>query len=170
MTPLSSLEVLDILSRIRQGESSRSIAELYGVEEQTIKDIESGDAYKSIPRKWLCLSGPMEGQAGLNYASFDEAMERLERAGYGVFSPAMQDREDGIDPLVPLSEQGFDIGKTLLHDLRLIAASDGVAVLPGFQDSKGATVEVLFAQRLGIPVQEVNTWILQAREERLMRS
>ena len=98
------------------------------------------------------LAGPMRGLPHWNHEAFASATRRLRRAGWEVFSPHEKDRELGITPPAdgqtdePLT--AFPIG----DDLKAIAEGDAVFVLPGWENSEGATLEVDVARRLKRPV------------------
>ena len=48
----------------------------------------------------------------------------------------------------------------LRADLRaLIRSADGVATLPGWQESRGASLEVHVAKALSIPVKPLDAWL-----------
>jgi hypothetical protein len=103
------------------------------------------------------LAGPMRGIPNWNGAAFAEATNNLRLAGWDVFSPHEKDRELGIVPPAdgqtdkPLT--AFPIG----DDLKAIAEGDAVFVLPGWEASEGATLEVDVAYRLKRPVYEYRT-------------
>ena len=44
-------------------------------------------------------------------------------------------------------------------DIPLMLACDGLAVLPGWEASAGARLEVDIAQRLNMPIKDVYGWI-----------
>lgn len=107
----------------------------------------------------LYLAGPMTGLPRYNFPAFATGASELRAAGFTVRSPAEHDLDDGFDPALPAEEQGFDVMLALLWDVESVIASDGVAVLPGWDQSVGATIEVEVALALGKPVREVAEWL-----------
>jgi hypothetical protein len=94
------------------------------------------------------VAGPMTGYPEFNYPAFYAASERL--------------RAIGIEPINPARAEGREGCKTWLDFMRLslidIAACDGIATLPGWQDSRGAALEVHIARSLDLPVLSIETW------------
>lgn len=90
------------------------------------------------------LSGPMTGYPGYNYQAFHEAARKLREEGVFVFNPA-----DTNGSLPNGERETF-----LRHDVATVLQADVVIVLPGWTASRGARLEVLIAQELGIPVLE----------------
>lgn len=111
------------------------------------------------------LAGPMRGIEAFNFPTFAEATAALRRKGHTVFSPAERDLAAGFDPTgmtgnEDLSEHGFDLREALGVDLAYICGyADVVAVLPGWAQSSGATVEVAAAWALGIPVYRAHAMV-----------
>ena len=107
------------------------------------------------------LAGPMRGIPNFNFPMFDRAAERLRSQGYEVFSPADHDRElngqeiedqnpEGNEDLAA-KRNGFSIRKALQADLTWICRhADAVALLPGWENSTGATAERATAIALGL--------------------
>jgi nucleoside 2-deoxyribosyltransferase len=92
----------------------------------------------------LYLAGPMRGYPEENFPAFNDAAATLREMGHTVFNPAEN------------SSPGTDIRVCLAVDMVWICASaEGVALLPGWRDSKGATAERALAIALGIPIFDV---------------
>lgn len=95
----------------------------------------------------LYISGPMTGIPEWNFPAFNKAADQLRAAGYDVVNPA-----DG----------GSDNSKSwedyLREDLRLLLDCDGIALLPGWEKSRGARLEVHVATSLFMPCRDVPTW------------
>ena len=110
------------------------------------------------------LAGPMRGIAKFNAPAFDREALRLRGLGYDVCNPASRDR-DAYGPAVhdsatgdvaDVAGTGFDLREALSWDLQWIAENaDAIAVLPGWEQSKGAQAEVALAKAIGIPVMPV---------------
>ena len=95
---------------------------------------------RSTIRKALYLSGPMTGHEDWNYPAFHNAAAKLRSSGYAVINPA--EAYDG-DTTLP-----FDV--YLRHDLRSILQDcDAIVVLPGWETSPGAVLEVAVGAALG---------------------
>ncbi len=84
----------------------------------------------------------MTGLPDYNYPTFNRWAETLRRNGYEVVNPA-ENHEGRTD--LPLADY-FKI------DLPQVCEVDAVVVLPGWEKSKGASLEVALARHLGKPV------------------
>ena len=108
----------------------------------------------------IYLAGPMRGIPNFNFPAFDYAADLLRKEGHEVFSPAEHDRAvygDGIADNTSGSEReavekhGFAIRDALAADLRWICLyADGMALMPGWEKSKGAVAEASVAAALGL--------------------
>ena len=95
----------------------------------------------------LYISGPITGVS--NYQeNFIKAEAVLKRAGYEV-----------INPCVVVLAENATWEAYMKADIPLMLTCDGVAVLPGWEDSTGARLEVDIAQRLNMPIKDVYGWI-----------
>lgn len=98
------------------------------------------------------IAGPMSGLPEFNYPAFFTAARRLAAVGVDSINPARAEGREGC--------------KTWLDYMRLslidIAACDGIATLPGWQDSRGAALEVHIARSLDLPTDSVDSWIEEA--------
>lgn len=90
----------------------------------------------------LYLAGPMSGLPDFNYPTFDRYARLLREKDFEVFNPA--EAHNG--------ETGLPLAKYFETDLPEVCRADGIAVLPGWRESKGATIEVDLARHLGKPV------------------
>lgn len=96
----------------------------------------------------LYIAGPMRGYENWNYAAFDDAARRLRAGGFDVVSPAEHDREIGLvlapdETLAPKTMHDL-----LMWDLNAISDCDGIALLPGWEESSGVKVELAMAEFL----------------------
>lgn len=87
------------------------------------------------------ISGPMTGIEDYNFPAFHQAAERLQAAGYRVENPASKGVIDG-----------WTWSDYLRHDLRQLLECDAICLLPGWRNSKGATLEHHVATGLGMAV------------------
>lgn len=100
----------------------------------------------------LYISGPITGNPHYE-DDFETAEYKLREAGYQVFNPAA----------VPLPERESDRSWAayMRRDLSLIMRrdADGIALLPGWADSKGSNLEVQIAKIYKIPVKPLQAWL-----------
>lgn len=87
------------------------------------------------------LSGPMTGIAEHNFPAFYAEAARLRAAGYEVINPAE------LNPDVSMTWE-----ECLRVDIRELCQCDAIALMPGWERSKGANFELLVAHRLGFEV------------------
>ena len=98
----------------------------------------------------------MRGYADFNFPAFNAAEEVLREAGWEVFNPARK---------VP--DTTLEFWQYMEIDLPAVCRADAVFVLPGWEDSQGATLEVHVAHELEIPVYSFATTAeIQSRQER----
>lgn len=107
------------------------------------------------------LAGPMTGIPQFNYPMFDAAASILRSAGWTIVSPAELD-DPAVQAAARASKDGAQVdggidgqtwGDFLARDVKLVADEcDGVIVLPGWQRSRGARLEVTVAMLTGKPV------------------
>lgn len=123
------------------------------------------------PKKRVYVAGPMRGRPGFNFPAFDAAAERLRNLGFEVCNPADRDRQaHGPDvnasptgDLADIEHTGFSLREALGFDMDWIARhADAVAVLPGWEASKGAQAEVALARALGLVVAPVEAFTTNA--------
>jgi hypothetical protein len=95
-----------------------------------------------MPR--LYLAGPMTGLPGLNFSSFTTEALRLRGLGYEVANPAE------INP-----DKNMAWSECMRADIKALCDCDAIALLPGWRESRGATLEQHIADRLGMPSFEV---------------
>lgn len=116
----------------------------------------------------IYLAGPMRGYPQFNFPAFHAAAAKLRQEGHEVFSPAERDieRNGGVDISVNNatgSEEQLDkelglkdgdfIRIALCDDLTWICKeADAIALLPGWENSKGARAEAATAYALGLQV------------------
>lgn len=110
----------------------------------------------------IYIAGPMTGLALFNFPAFDAADEHLTRLGCRVMNPAEITRRlwfkrygEVFDPSSsdPRIAAGGDIYEDFLReDVRTLAECDAVALLPGWENSKGVARELKVSDALGLPV------------------
>lgn len=100
-------------------------------------------------RTTLYVSGPMTGIKDHNFPAFRAAAAELKLAGYRVEDPSVK----GVVP-------GWTWEQYLKHDLiQMLRDCTGVAVLPGWRESRGAMLETYVANALGMPIRTVDQWV-----------
>jgi len=111
----------------------------------------------------IYIAGPMRGIAEFNFPAFFAAEELLKADGHTVFNPARRDEEahgvgfaDGntTGDEVAAAQKGFSLREALKDDTSWIALNaEGIYLLPGWENSKGARAEKALADALGLDIQ-----------------
>lgn len=94
----------------------------------------------------LYLAGPMSTLPNRNYPAFHAAATDLRGRGFHVVSPAELHADFETNPK---SYEDY-----LRADLRALLGTTAVVVLPGWEQSNGARLEVTVARALGMLVWE----------------
>lgn len=112
--------------------------------------------------KKVYLAGPMSGKPDFNFPAFFKAAAELKERGFEVFNPAAQDIQDyGVNVTNDINgtrQYAVDnVGKPsrykdcLKKDLCwILDSAEGIALLPGWEDSPGARTEKALADCLGL--------------------
>jgi hypothetical protein len=108
-----------------------------------------------MTRPTLYLSGPMSGLPDNNYPAFHAAAAQLRAAGYTVINPA----ELGLPPGL----EWIEYMRACMIAM-MLGRAEGLAMLPGWDRSQGATAENEFARRLRLHDFTVETWLRFAKE------
>lgn len=104
--------------------------------------------------KRVYISGPMTGYEDNNIPAFEAAAKKLRHLSYSVCSPAETSTFLGWD----LAHEDY-----MRFDFERILEADFVAVLPGWEDSKGARAEIAMALHIGISCWPFGDWGHSAR-------
>ncbi len=96
----------------------------------------------------LYISGPMTGIKEHNYPAFFKAERKLLAAGYEVSNPAQY-----------VAKFGETWEDCLRRDIKDLMDCQGVAILKGWGDSRGALLETDIARRLNMPILPVKQWV-----------
>lgn len=91
--------------------------------------------------KRVYVAGPMTGIEDFNYPAFNDIADRLRAQGYQVENPA----DHGIVP-------GAEWADYMAYDLTRLGLCGVIALLPGWDLSQGARLEVMIAEHLGMRV------------------
>lgn len=100
----------------------------------------------------LYIAGPMTVMPDFNYPAFNQAEIALTLAGYGVLNPTT-----GEEP--PSADDTRTWSWFLRRALKQVTDADGIALLPGWEDSRGAQLETQVAQALDMPILPVRVWL-----------
>ena len=91
--------------------------------------------------KRIYISGPMTGLPNLNFPAFNAAAEVL--------------RVNGFDPVNPVDINPDPKAKwveCMRKDIPAVCTCDAVALLPGWENSRGSHLEVQVAHALGLKI------------------
>lgn len=91
--------------------------------------------------KRIYISGPMSGMPEHNFPAFNAEAARLRGLGYDIVNPV----DINPDVSTPRNE-------CLRKDLMALLTCDTIAMLPGWQESTGAHLEMHVAHRIGMPI------------------
>jgi len=90
----------------------------------------------------------MSGLPDFNFPVFNREAYRLRREGWTVYNPAEKECEKGLDPDAKLTgdsqkaiDNGFNFREVYLWDVTKVIESDGIYMLPGWEQSPGARGE-----------------------------
>lgn len=89
----------------------------------------------------LYLAGPMTGYKDLNFPHFHAVADLLRRQGHEVINPA----EVNSDPTMAWED-------CMRKDIAVLVTCEGIALLDGWEKSRGATLEHHIARSLSMHV------------------
>jgi hypothetical protein len=95
----------------------------------------------------LYVAGPMSGIKDWNFPAFHAAAAQLRSLGFEVVNPA---------ELCPDTSMSW--ADCMREDIKALVDCHGVALLPGWENSKGATLERHIACALKIPCLGLHLW------------
>lgn len=133
-------------------ESGRVEGLLLGTSEGTSGEAGTGRAADAAgtggksQERWY-VAGPMTGYPDLNFPAFHRAAADLRALGHHVENPAE------INPMI-----GADWADCMRADIRHLVTCDAILTLPGWTESRGASLEVHIAQALGMRI--LGSWEL----------
>lgn len=105
----------------------------------------------------LYVAGPMTGLPEENFPAFFAAEKQLKAAGATVLNPAAR---AGKTKNMPWSWY-------LRRGIRDVTLADGVALLPDWELSRGAQLEVRVARGLDIPCVTIDGWLEFLKNQKL---
>jgi predicted Rossmann-fold nucleotide-binding protein len=91
----------------------------------------------------------MRGLPLYNFPAFEAATADLRARGMQVESPHEVELNDGWDPA---TDQPLALSDYMERDLPAVCRADAVVVLPGWEKSQGAEIELTVARLLGKPI------------------
>lgn len=98
------------------------------------------------------IAGPMRGIPEFNYPAFYAAAAAWERRGWDVVNPADLDIQERAVNEEPTYED------YMRRDITELLSVDAIALLPGWQRSEGANVEVTVAKAIGLEIYDAVTF------------
>lgn len=101
----------------------------------------------AAPSPTIYLAGPMSNLPLFNFPAFQVATNQLRALGYTVVTTA-----EGCED----TSQPWEF--YMRHAIRVLLDCDAVALLPGWEHSRGARLEVDIALSLGMRVLPVECW------------
>lgn len=96
------------------------------------------------------IAGPMTGIPEFNYPAFQAVAAELRARGVDVKSPT--EVSDDEPPASYTDEKPY--GYYLRRSLRMLLDCDEIVMLPGWENSGGATLEWKIAVALGMPTRQ----------------
>lgn len=118
----------------------------------------------------LYIAGPMSGLPQDNYPAFEAALESLRKAGYDAVSPHTVARPEEIlksRSMGVLFRATPEYASIMRRCISLLHQATAVALLPGWEESRGAQREVAVAEAMKKPVQRLDVWLEMAPDIRL---
>jgi hypothetical protein len=91
--------------------------------------------------KRIYVAGPMTDILDLNFPAFNSAAAALRAAGWEVLNPAE------INP-----DHTMAWADCMRRDLAALVTCDAIQLLPGWENSRGARLEWIVADKLGLEV------------------
>lgn len=102
------------------------------------------------------IAGPMTGIEAENFPAFDAAAERFRAAGWTVHSPAEISRQHrAANPDREIACNSYRDFIPL--DISAIASCDALALLPGWEASRGVRLELHAAELFGVTILDATT-------------
>jgi hypothetical protein len=108
----------------------------------------------------------MTGYEQRNFPAFFEAEEKLLALGYDVINPAHNDGpnlELALESAGTAERPNHSWAWYMKRDLPNVLEADALCVLPGWQNSKGASLEVHVATAIGLPIYVIQDEVLVPR-------
>ena len=110
----------------------------------------------------IYLSGPMTGYPDYNKAAFADAAFQLRELGFDVVNPHQLP-----EPVLLPGDEEYNWRQYLARDAERIISDtsiEGVVVLPGWEKSRGSTLECCIAQSIGLKVYKLEAVLKAAND------
>jgi len=99
------------------------------------------------------ISGPISGRPNLNAPAFFAAAAALRQAGHSAINPHDVCR----------SIKATEWADCMRADIKALCDCDAIALLPGWELSQGAQLELHIAHRLGLMIGPIETYVAGQR-------
>lgn len=111
----------------------------------------------------LYISGPVTGKPDDDWYAFSEASNALNEAGIlAVIPHELVEPGDSHETAMLLCINELTVRNYKPRIRHPVPLYDGLALLPGWEQSEGARLEKAVAEACGIPVKTVEEWIEEA--------
>lgn len=110
--------------------------------------------------KKVYISGPMTGLENLNFDKFEEAEEKLKKFNFEIFNPhkLSEFKTEEFKELIKDQKSHIVWEHYMKVDIQIMLREcEFLVVLPGWEHSRGATMEIFIAKSLGMIVIDYNT-------------
>lgn len=112
----------------------------------------------------LYISGPVTGIEHDNVTAFSRARRILTDAGYEAFMPHdIVAAHDSHETAMLICINNLTEPEARSRKWCLVPHYDGLALLPGWEQSEGARLEKAVAEACGVQVKTVDEWLEEAR-------
>lgn len=114
----------------------------------------------------LYIAGPMTGLPDFNYPAFFEAEEAIRALGHTPLNPGRNDGktlEEAIEFSGSAEHPAHSWEYYLRRDIPKVVSADALVMLPGWQKSRGANLEVHIATSLSMPLYILRNGQLEPR-------
>ena len=112
------------------------------------------------------IAGPMTGYDNYNRDAFAAKARELRQQGYEVFSPAeLDDEDEKFQELEAAGEYPLLWHYCMKRDLALLLTCDAIHMLPGWEDSVGASTEMNVAVAAGMWILNTGSQVLTAETD-----
>lgn len=109
-----------------------------------------------MKKKKSYISGPMTGYPDNNFPAFNEYAALLREQGHEVVNPA-EINVGLVEPEHGTPEWQAFYQACLRADIKELCGCNEIHLLPGWENSNGAHLELYIAHRLGLTVSQVRT-------------
>lgn len=120
------------------------------------------------------VAGPMTGYPDLNFPAFHTAAATLRQRGFVVLNPAEinADHDAAFEAFLATvtGDEAREKARVahwracMKRDIAALVTCDGIALLPGWERSRGATLEHHNATQLGLVVETLGWWVAAGLE------